>query len=362
MTSPQSHWLFAALLRTWSKATLEHAIQICGPITQIHEWESALVQSAVTPIQYLEYMHTRRSFDYDTSMHHLERHGITLLSCDDHDFPKQLNTIPQAPYALFVRGNKDLLLASRMLAVVGSRTMTEYGHLCCEKIIPPLVERGVVIVSGLALGIDAVAHEVALASGGAVCAVLAGGLDDASLSPRSNASLGREIIAHGGVLVSEFPMGTPSESYHFPYRNRIISGLSQGVVVIQAALASGTMHTVRAALEQGREVFAVPGEITHRLAAGPNSLIAQGAHLVASASDIADIFHWEVVSSAKGAPIVVQKEEHKIICDLLLQNPLPYDTLVEKTGYEPSYMMTLLMELELMGLVQKLQGQRYIHT
>ncbi len=362
MTSPQSHWLFAALLRTWSKATLEQATQVCGPIIHIQEWESSLVQSAVTPMQYLEYMHTRRSFDYDTTLQHLTHHGIQVLSCDDETFPQQLHTIPQAPYALFVRGNKELLLASRMLAVVGSRTMTEYGQLCCEKIIPPLIERGVVIVSGLALGIDAVAHEVALDSGGAVCAVLAGGLDDTSLSPRSNASLGRQIIEQGGVLVSEFPMGTPAESYHFPYRNRIISGLSQGVVVVQAALASGTMHTVRAALEQGKEVFAFPGDITHRLAAGPNSLIAQGAHLVASARDIAEVFHWEALTDATYSPVIIQKEEHKLICGLLLQNPLPYDDIVEKTGYEPSHITTLLMELELLGIVRKLQGQRYIHT
>ncbi|MBI2451344.1 MAG: DNA-protecting protein DprA [Parcubacteria group bacterium] len=199
---------------------------------------------------------------------------IELLTIKDKNYPLRLKEIPQAPALLYIKGNldpKDELA----IAIVGTRRLSQYGDTTARKLSEKLAEAGLTIVSGLALGIDASAHEAALSAGGRTIAVLGSGLDEAHLYPKENLKLAKKI-AKNGALISEFPLGTGAWPQNFPLRNRIISGLSKGVIVVEAKAKSGALITADIALEQNRDVFAVPGSIFSENSIGPNSLIKMG--------------------------------------------------------------------------------------
>jgi len=209
---------------------------------------------------------------------------IKILNISVADYPFLLKNIPDPPKELFVLGDGDILSAKRVIAVVGTRKMTRYGQEITTKLTKELVEAGFVIVSGMALGVDGVAHQTAIDSGGKTIAVLGAGVD--IIYPAQHRDLYNGILAHGGAIVSEVPPGKFVSREQFPARNRIISGLSQAVLVTEGAIKSGGLITVRMALEQGREVFAVPGPINSPMAEGTNYLIKQGARLVTDVDDI----------------------------------------------------------------------------
>lgn len=236
------------------------------------EWQ-ALQQFRAT----IDWAHAHRSLAC------CQRLGIRVLTWTDAEYPSALREIPDPPLVLYVRGDVAALQVRPSIAVVGTRKATAYGRAWAERIVRDLCAAGAVIVSGLALGIDAVAHRTAVAADQWTIAVLASGVDD--ITPRSHYHLGEQIRSHG-ILCSEFAPGTPSLPWYFPQRNRIISGLSSGVVVIEAAQASGTMWTARHAVEQGRMVCAVPGPAGYVTAAGPHHLIREGAILVESAAQV----------------------------------------------------------------------------
>lgn len=202
------------------------------------------------------------------------------------DFPEMLRNIPQPPKQLYVLGNLESLLSKPRLAVVGSRKVTPYGRGTTQELVQAIAGQGVVIVSGLALGVDAIAHQAALAAGGKTIAVLPCGLDKPY--PATNRQLARKILEQGGALVSEYPEGTPPLQHQFIERNRIVSGLSDGVLITEAAAKSGTIHTAGFALDQGEAVMAVPGNITSELSKGTNNLIKTGAAPILGAQDILD--------------------------------------------------------------------------
>ena len=202
------------------------------------------------------------------------------------NYPALLKQIHDPPHTLFVRGT--LPQSDFTLGVVGTRMATVYGRQIVEQIVAPLARSGMIVVSGLALGIDALAHDVTIREGGITVAVLGGGCDRASIYPTSNRALAERILEHGGALISEYPPGTLAMPFHFPNRNRIISGMSRGVFVIEAAEDSGSLITARAALDQNREVFTVPGDITRDTSKGPNNLLKMGAHPVLAHEDILD--------------------------------------------------------------------------
>lgn len=209
--------------------------------------------------------------------------GLSVLVPGDGEYPRLLESIPDAPYVLYVRGDPKVLCRP-LLAVVGSRQMTAYGRQAVESLIGPLVAAGLGIVSGLAFGVDRAVLDLTAASGGAGVGVLASGVD--RITPAGNWDCGQRLLAAGGALVSDFPPGTTPERHYFPFRNRIISGLALGVLVIEAAVKSGTMHTVDAALNQGRTVFSVPGPIFSPFSQGTNRLIKEGAVPVTAPEDI----------------------------------------------------------------------------
>ncbi|MDK2124987.1 DNA-processing protein DprA [Parachitinimonas caeni] len=284
----------------------------------------------------------------------LEQPTNQLVTLADDLYPSRLLETVDPPPVLYVKGNPSLLSAPSV-AVVGSRNATPQGLENAENFSAELSAQGWCIVSGLALGIDAAAHKGGLAGTGSTVAVVGTGLD--IVYPARNHALAHEV-AQKGALVSEFPLGTPAKAGHFPRRNRIISGLARGTLVVEAALASGSLITAREAVEQGREVFAIPGSIHSPLSKGCHALIKQGAKLVETAADI--------VEELGDLPGAVQSSTHSAV-DQIEHELLKYmgydlvdvDTLCNRASLTPDKVCAMLLELELAGAVAALPGGRY---
>jgi DNA processing protein len=282
-----------------------------------------------------------------------EAPGHAVVTLADRAYPPRLLEIPDPPALLYVEGRVELL-ARASLAMVGSRNATPQGIENATSFARAFSAAGLTIVSGLALGIDAAAHRGALEGEGSTIAVLGAGVDVAY--PPRNRGLQRRI-AERGALVSEFPLGTPAVAANFPRRNRLISGLARGVLVVEAALASGSLITARLAAEQGRDVFAIPGSIHSPLAKGCHALIKDGAKLVESAEDVLG----ELGLGAAAARTVAQSSPE--VAHELLQHlghdPCNVDTLCRRSGLTPDIVSAMLLELELQGRVASLPGGRY---
>lgn len=281
-----------------------------------------------------------------------------LLARQDPGYPPRLAELPDAPPFLFVAGEPRLLLTPQ-LAIVGSRNPTPGGRETAHDFARHLAANGLTITSGLALGIDAAAHRGALAAPGLTIAVAATGLD--RVYPSQHRALAHEI-AEQGALVSEFSIGTGTRAEHFPRRNRIISGLSLGTLVVEAALKSGSLITARLAAEQGREVFAIPGSIHNPLARGCHRLIREGAKLVEQARDILEELDLRPVGPpvAPDPPPDVELDaeyHHLLMC--MGYDPVPIDTLVQRSGLTTEAVSSMLLVLELRNLVASLDGGRY---
>ncbi len=289
--------------------------------------------------------------------------GFEIVTFADEEYPPLLRHIPDPPPYLYVSGKLDP--RSDHIGVVGSRNPTAYGMSAAKRISKDLSSLGFVVVSGMARGIDSSAHEGALAGGGKTVAVLGSGLE--RIYPPENRKLFREISENGAV-VSEFPLQSPPEAHHFPIRNRIISGMSLGVVVVEAARKSGSLITARLAAEQNREVFAVPGSIKSFKSSGTHSLIKQGAALVESAGDIVeelkpqmrsglessddDVYYGSALKNAAD----LNPDEQKVLGSLE-PYPIHIDELIRKTSLEPGRLSGILLKLELEGLVEQSPGK-----
>lgn len=285
-----------------------------------------------------------------------EAPGHAVVTLADSVYPGLLLEIPDPPALLYAVGRLELL-ARPALAIVGSRNATAQGVRNAEQFARAFSEAGFAIVSGLAMGIDAAAHCGGLAAQGSTIAVLGTGVD--VVYPRQNMELAARI-AQSGLLLSEFPLGSTAVAHHFPRRNRLISGLAQGCLVIEAALASGSLITARAALEQGREVFAVPGSIHSPLSKGCHALIKQGAKLVESAEDVlAELatFRTPVAQRRPKAPVADPNEE--ALLPLLGFDPVDIDSLCTRTGMSAEQVSAGLLRLELAGQVAALPGGMY---
>ena len=276
-------------------------------------------------------------------------------------YPHALLTIADPPALLYCRGDLSLL-SQPAIALIGSRAASEYGRRVVGQLAGELVAQGVVVISGAAYGIDAAAHQGALQAGGSTIAVLGCGIDIAY--PKTHASLLAEI-ATSGLLLSEYPLGTPPDGFRFPARNRIISGLSAGVVVVEATEKSGSLITANLALDQGREVFAVPGRVDSVKSAGCHWLIRQGAQLVRHGGDILEALGWgpptpDVTNRATASPgAVALSDEEAQLWAVLEVYPQDIDTLGRRSALRVSDLPGLLLQLELRGLVRQLPGQLY---
>lgn len=293
----------------------------------------------------------------DEELEKLKKYQIEVLIYPDQDYPKILKEIPDSPGILYLKG-KILPEDEISLAVVGSRKYSNYGKRATEQIVYALAKNHLTIISGLALGIDAIAHEAALEAHGRTIAVLGCGLDQ--IYPSSNIRLADKILASGGAICSEFPLGMPALKYNFPIRNRIIAGLSLGTLVIEATEISGSLLTATAAIEYNREVFAVPGEIFAENSVGTNKLIKMGAKITTTHQDILEELKIEEKTKIINAREILpaNKEEENILG--LLKEPLLADQIVVQSGYETSIVNSLLVQMEMKGMIRNLGGTRYV--
>lgn len=304
------------------------------------------------------FVEARQTFDLDLYAQQVENSGATVLTWADTDYPELLREIPAAPPLIFVRGQFEPI-DRWAVAVVGTRRLSAYGRQVTHELVSGLVRNGITIVSGLARGIDAVAHKTALEEGGRTIAVMASGID--KIYPPEHRDLAHQIINGRGVLVSDYPLGADPESTHFPARNRLISGLSLGVLVVEAGEKSGALITSRFALEQNREVFAVPGNINSPISIGTNRLIQQGGKLVLRVEDILEELNLRMIADQAEAKVILPEtaEEAALISQLSSQ-PTHIDDLGRLTGMPSSLISSTLTIMELKGMVQQVGGMNYV--
>ncbi|MEN6327831.1 MAG: DNA-processing protein DprA [Syntrophomonas sp.] len=306
-----------------------------------------------------DFIERRKTLNPFNCLDDLEHRGIQAICFEDEDFPELLKNIHNPPYLLYYSGSIHLT-GQFCMAVVGARRATAYGKKVAHKFSQGLAGQGIVVVSGMARGIDTEAHLGALDAGGYTIAVLGSGLD--RIYPRENVKLYERIINHGLVL-SEFPLHTPPEPGNFPMRNRLISGLSHGTVVVEAKTKSGALITADFALDQGRDVFAVPGSVDSANSEGTNNLINQGGTLITGIEDILE----EYECFRNTAPVQLKQEQlwllddnENTIIQYMGSQSVQFDELLNGLGMEVGLLSTLLLKMELSGIVKLLPGNYYV--
>ncbi len=314
------------------------------------------------PLDVERYLHERKlklSYLKDLAEKELERAkklGLEILFIKDKAFPLELREIPYPPLFLYIKGH---LSTSKNLAIVGSRKPTSYGKEVATLFARELSQAGLCLVSGLARGIDTIVHTLCVKQGEATIAVLGSGLD--IVYPPENKKLFEEIPQKGGAVISEFPLGTKPKRENFPRRNRLISGLSSGVIIIEAGVHSGTLITAKWAQEQGKEVFAVPGNIFSEQSRGTHLLIKEGAIPVTHPKEVLEYLGVSLsTSSTKSSEdrIMLSPEEEKIL-SVLSTYPTPMEEILLRTGLPLNQLLSLLTDLELRNLIISLPGKLY---
>ncbi len=299
----------------------------------------------------------RKKYSPDEEIKKMQRMNIGYITMYDKKYPRLLMETSDFPAILYIKGNIDAL-NSPGVGVVGSRKYSAYGKKICYSLTKSLSEAGLNIISGLALGIDAIAHRAALDINGITVAVLGCGLD--RIYPTANFTLGKEIIEKGGAIISEFPLGTPPLIHHFPQRNRIIAGLSLGTLVIEAAEESGALITAYCALDYNREVFAVPGNIDSENSKGTNLLIQKGAKLVISPEDVFEEININLKKAEhKAKEILPESEDEKSIINCLKTGEKVIDEIVKETGLNIIAVNSSLSIMEMKGILDNLGGGRF---
>lgn len=370
-----------------SKASWLHLLNAPGlgfvRITQLlktyHNIENILDQKSFEPelkipTKAVSYLNNINNDDIRAELDWLDKPNNHLLTYDDPLYPPQLKQISDPPILLFVKGNANTLLLPQ-LAVVGSRNASQGGLNNAQAFCYDLSQKGLVITSGLAAGIDATAHQAALDANGQTIAVMGTGIN--SIYPKANQALAKSIASDGGAVISEFPINTPPNAHNFPRRNRVIAGLSLGTLVVEAAQKSGTLITARLSMENNRPVMAIPGSIHNPLAKGCHYLIKQGAKLVESAQDIMeelapniDMLTAELQNSlaqipnktlenTNQTPNIELSETQQHIFNQIDFNPTSFDDIVSRTNMSSGDIASNLLILELSGLVEKLPGAQY---
>ncbi len=314
--------------------------------------KSELIETGMSAKTVENFISHRDNFDLDEYFKKLDSLGIKTFTLFEKDYPTNLKEIPDAPFVLYVRGNLEKS-DSRSVAIVGTRMMTSYGKEVTNKFATQLANFGITIISGLALGVDAEAQRSALAAAGRTIAVLASGLD--IISPYANKALALEFIKKNGAVVSEYPLGYQPHPYDFPVRDRLISGMAKAVVVIEGRIKSGTFYTVKAAADQGKPVFAVPGPITSPTSEAPNYLIQNGAKLVTKVSEVLEELNMQTMVDPKIVEKVMpDTPEQAKILSILETEPLHLDELVRISGLQTNNISATLTIMEMKGMVVNL--------
>jgi DNA processing protein len=358
----KSFWVGLRLIKTLNNPNLIRLVSHFGSAEGVWKASQAEIASALdSEILADQVTALRQLIQLPQAMEQLRQRGIGVVTLADESYPVLLGHIYNPPPVLFYLGDMDRL-TSWPVAVVGTRTPTPYGKKVALWLGEELARHQVTVISGMARGIDSLAHRGALNSGGVTAAVLGCGLD--IVYPRENSQLMTEISG-SGVVISEFPLGTPPEARNFPARNRIISGLALGTVVVEAAEKSGALITANVALEQGRDVMAVPGQITAPYSRGPNNLIKQGAAVVLGAGDIMAELGMGVLftpHSNDSSGHLKMNEDEVLLSRLIEYEPVSVEMLVQKTGLPAGQVLTALMFLEMKGLIKQMPGRLYTRT
>jgi DNA processing protein len=336
--------------------------------------ESDLIAGGLDARSARAVVEARKAIDPDEEWERLEREGVTAVHLRSADYPALLREIHDPPPVLYVRGELEPL-DDRTVAVIGSRAATAYGKEMARRISGGLASSGVSVLSGLARGIDGIAHRAALEAGGKTVAVMGGGLD--RIYPSEHTELARAIVEGGGALVTEYAMGMRPQAEHFPRRNRVISGLSRGVVVVEGDMKSGALLTVRWALDQDREVFAVPGSVLSPKSAGPNWLIQQGARLITGHEDVLEELNLAAASAGNGVDSdgkfdlegvdILARENNQEGADgrilavmIKADGPMHVDEITRSVGLPAPEVSSNLTLLELRGAVRQAGPMSFI--
>jgi len=280
--------------------------------------------------------------------------NIQLITYFDKNYPWLLKQTYSPPLILFARGNLELLKNKNLLSVIGSRKFSQYGKSIVQNFVKLIAEKNITIVSGLAIGIDSLAHAEAVDTKASTVAVLGSPIN--RIYPQSNLRLAEKIIQKG-LLISEFPIGSPLAKENFPKRNRIIAGLSQATLIIEAAKKSGTLITAQYALNENREVLAIPGSIFQNNSQGTNNLIKQGAKIITEIKDILEIYN--IAENKKQTAPELKNKNHKIIYNLLKNGPLDINKIISLSKIDPPITISCLTQMELSGLIINIGSQNY---
>ncbi|PIU42805.1 MAG: DNA-protecting protein DprA [Parcubacteria group bacterium CG_4_9_14_0_2_um_filter_35_11] len=300
------------------------------------------------------FLKRKERIEVEKEWQRLKKEDIRLVVKEDEEYPEVLREIAKPPILLYIKGK--LLPGEKYLACVGTRWPSDYGKMVTPEIVGDLAETDFTIASGMARGIDTLAHKTALSHEKRTVAVVGNGLD--IIFPPENQKLAKEIEEEGAII-SEFPLETPPLKYNFPLRNRIIAGMSLGTLVIEGSEKSGALITANLALEEGREVFAIPGPIYSRMSKGPNNLIKQGAQPVTQVSDILTVFNLEAVTKEK--EIKGETKEENLIIEVLKKEPAQVENLIKETGLDISKINSSLILMEIKGKIKRSGNQYFIN-
>lgn len=359
--SDTKYWVGFTLIPGIGRVRLSRLEQYFGKLERAWQASATELETAGLDSRSIEAVISNRpKISLDAEMEKLERYKVTVLTIKDEAYPSRLKEIYDPPPVLYIRGN----LAPEddwCLAVVGTRRPTYYGREVAEQIVGDLARNRITIVSGLAKGIDATAHRSALDSGGRSIAVFGCSLD--IVYPREHVKLARQIMENG-ALISEFPLGTTPRRENFPLRNRIMSGLSLGVLVVEAGEVSGALITAGHALEQNREVFAIPGSVLSAVSRGTNRLIQEGAKLVSGANDILEELNLTMAAQQIEVKEIVPATETESIILQILRNLSPEPTHIDEVGHQSrlpiATVSSALSMMELKGMIKQVGGMNYI--
>jgi DNA processing protein len=373
-----TYWLALSLTTGLGPARIKKLIDHYGTAERVFHASLTELEASGMPAVSAQSIATGKSYELaQQECAKAVEAGARVIALSDTEYPPRLKEIYDPPVVLFVKGSVEVL-AKPGIAMVGTRHPTPYGTGMAERLSTDLAGRGLVIISGLARGVDTASHRGAVAAKGKTVAVLGTGID--VMYPKENTRLAEQIVALGGALVTEFPVGTPPTPQNFPIRNRIISGMSAGVLVVEAAEYSGTRITSRLALEQNRDVYAVPGNVTNKNSWGPNTLIKQGAKLVATWEDVweelpSDVQEMlgagrnesvesETASLFPDEATAISPHEKKILKLIKQDESTHIDQLVELLENEmsPSEIFAALFELELNGKIRQMPGKNFVRS
>jgi DNA processing protein len=374
-------WLALALTPGMGPTRIGKAVRALGVAERLFEASLTELEATGMPAQSAQFIFEGKARAVaEDEMRRVAEAGGSILTQEDEAYPERLREIYDPPAVLWIRGNLDLL-ARPGIAVVGTRHPSPYGAGMAEMLSRDLANRRLVIFSGMARGVDTAAHKGAIEAGGRTVAVWGTGID--VIYPKENKKLAESIVGTGGAIVSEYPLGTFPAPQNFPIRNRILSGMSVGVLVIEAAEYSGTRITARCAMEQNRDVYAVPGNVTNKNSWGPNTLIKQGAKLTATWEDVWEDLPSEIrhqledelgagvgdeSKTAEGASLFsnqpLPEHEQMVLERLKHDESTQLDELIERLEAElgSAEIFTALFELELAGRVRQLPGKNYVRS